>query len=308
MERKGRRGANWSMLIVVVMMSGLTSWQSTPIANNSIYGSFGPEGLRLREQLWVLPSADPSFALRATLFRPETAGNEPTPLVIINHGTDESTRESVAMPVFYWLSRWFVDRGYAVLIPQRRGHGATAGTFAEAIDNCQSPDHARAGDAAADDIAAVLNFIKMQPFIDKTRIFVAGVSTGGWASLALAARNPPELRGVINFAGGRGAYANGRSNSICGAGNLIEAAGRFGSTAKVPTLWLYSENDSYFDPDVAKSMAKSWTKGGGQAEFLALPAYGSEGHRIADDRAGWRLWGTAVEKFIHYTRLAGSEF
>ena len=144
MERKGRRGANWSVLIVVVMMSGLTSWQSTPIANNSIYGSFGPEGLRLREQLWVLPSADPSFALRATLFRPETAGNEPTPLVIINHGTDESTRESVAMPVFYWLSRWFVDRGYAVLIPQRRGHGATAGTFAEAIDNCQSPDHARA--------------------------------------------------------------------------------------------------------------------------------------------------------------------
>ncbi len=307
MDGRGNHGASWSMLIGLVMMSGLMSWQTTPVANNSIYGSFGPEGLRLREQLWVLPSADPAFALRATLFRPENIKNQPTPLVIINHGTDESTRESVAMPVFYWLSRWFVERGYAVLIPQRRGHGATAGRFAEAIDNCQSPDHARAGDVAADDIESVLNYIAQQPFIDKRRIFVAGVSTGGWASLALAARNPPELRGVINFAGGRGAHANGRSNSICGAESLVQAAGRFGATAKVPTLWLYAENDSYFDPGLAKSMHTSWTQSGGQAEFHVLPAYGSEGHRIADDKAGWRLWGAAVEHFIHYSRHAAVE-
>ena len=280
-------------------------------------GAFGPQGPRMREQLWLLPSADRHVPLRATVFRPTDDAPMPKgviarpgqrPMVVINHGTSEWTRHAVAMPVYYWLSRWFVDRGYVVVLPQRRGHGATGGDLVEARGNCADPDHFTSGLLAAEDIAASIAYMKEQSFVAPGETIAVGISSGGWASLALASRGDSDVRAVINFAGGRGAYANGRSNSICGAGNLIEAAGRFGSTAKVPTLWLYSENDSYFDPDVAKSMAKSWTKGGGQAEFLALPAYGSEGHRIADDRAGWRLWGTAVEKFIHYTRLAGSEF
>lgn len=104
------------------------------------FGAFGPQGPRLREQLWLVPGGDATLPLRATLFRPMDAGDErQRPLVVINHGSDAATRQAVAMPVFYWLSRWFVDRGYVVLLPQRRGHGATGGDFVEGPGQLRQP-------------------------------------------------------------------------------------------------------------------------------------------------------------------------
>jgi dienelactone hydrolase len=267
------------------------------------FGPFGPEGPRMREQLWLLPSGDQSRALRATVFRPPepnaAAAAQARPrLVLINHGSDNATREAVSMPVYYWLSRWFVERGYAVVLPQRRGYGATGGALVEARDVCGDPDHYGSGQVAADDIEAVLRYMTAQPWIDPTRSVVVGISTGGWASLALAARNPPKLGMVINFAGGRGGHAYGIPNEICGPERLVEAAGAFGRTARVPTLWLYARNDSYFGSAIASEMTKAWKEEGGRVELVELPPYGREGHALADDRAGWDLWGERLERFL----------
>src|SRR5262249_44933214 len=203
------------------------------------YGPYGPEGPRLREQLWILPSGDPQRYLRATVFRPEDPQGsvEPVrhPLVVINHGTSDLTRMAVSMPVFYWLSRWFVDRGYAVVLPQRRGHGATGGTLAEAVGTCAKPDHFASGQIAADDVAAVVDYMNGQDFVIPGQTVVVGVSTGGWASLALASRNPKNVKAFVNFAGGRGGHAGGEANAICGMSELIRAAGEFGKTARTPT-------------------------------------------------------------------------
>jgi pimeloyl-ACP methyl ester carboxylesterase len=267
------------------------------------FGPFGPEGPRMREQLWMLPSGDPTRALRATVFRPpeRNAGSEAAirrPLVLINHGSDSATREAVSMPVYYWLSRWFVERGYVVVLPQRRGFGATGGALVESPDGCGDPDHYGSGQIAADDIDAVLRYMTAQPWVESAQSIVVGISTGGWASLALAARNPPNVRMVINFAGGRGGHAHGIPNAICGPERLIDAAGAYAKTAKVPTLWLYARNDSYFGSDIAGRMAKAWNEQGGRAEFVLLPPYGRDGHALADDRAGWELWGGSLERFL----------
>lgn len=244
--------------------------------------------------------------MRATVFRPidEPAdGNVQRdivqrPLAVINHGTDEATHEAVSMPVFYWLSKWFVDRGYVVLLPQRRGHGSTGGELAEARDSCRDPNHYRAGQTAADDIEAALGYMQRQPFIAPGETVVAGVSSGGWASLALAARNPPHVRAIINVAGGRGARKGGRANAICDEKRLIQSAGAYGRDARVPTLWLYARNDTYFGPDLATAMAGAWSASGAIAELHVLPPYGLEGHGMMDDRAGWRYWGPHVESFL----------
>lgn len=270
-------------------------------------GAFGPEGPRMREQLWILPSGDSRVNLRATVFRPEDSAPAPfaaghdqqrRPMVVINHGTEPSTRLSVSMPVFYWLSKWFVDRGYVVVLPQRRGHGATGGELAEARDFCSRPDHIQAGRTAADDIEAVITYMRQQSFIETDHTIIAGVSTGGWAALALAERNLPGVRTIVNFAGGRGAYANGRANSICGRDQLVAAAGEFGRSARMPTIWLYAENDTYFNPQIAGAMAKAWTSSGGSAELHLLPSYGRDGHALADDLEGWKIWGDFVDRFI----------
>src|SRR5262245_17047385 len=149
--------------------------------------------------------------------------------------------------------------------------------------------------------------MQQQPFVDPSRLVVAGISTGGWAALALAARNPAGLRLVVNFAGGRGGHAYGRPNAVCAQDRLIAATAAFGRTARVPTFWAYAENDSFFAPDLAAAMAGAFTAAGGSAEFNLLPADGEEGHALVDDRAGWRLWGPALEKALtRYNEDAGA--
>ncbi|MGQ0456333.1 MAG: alpha/beta hydrolase family protein [Hyphomicrobium sp.] len=298
------------MTALSIAMLGLAahcdgSLRAEPQNRASLYGPFGPEGLRLREQLWILPGGDAAIPLRATVFRPEdSSGVENSedaprrPLVVINHGTLDDGRISVAMPVYYWLSRWFVDRGYVVVLPQRRGHGATGGDLVESVGTCAAPDHAASGNIAADDIEAAVDYMTQQPFIEPSRTIVVGISTGGWASLALAARSPANVRAVINFAGGRGGYAGGDANAVCGERGLIEAAAAFGAATKIPTLWLYAANDSYFGPDLARAMADAWGGAGGRAALHILPTYGDDGHAIVDDRAGRDVWGPWVEKFL----------
>jgi dienelactone hydrolase len=293
-----KRVAMCAIVFALLLGHAATLYADPAMTTGSMYGAFGPEGQRMREQLWLLPSGDNAIALRATVFRPATTLTQRFPLVVINHGTSEANRLSVSMPVYYWLSRWFVDRGFAVVLPQRRGHGSTGGDLVEAVGNCADPDHFQSGMIAADDVGAAIDFMTHQPFVDPTRVLVVGVSTGGWASLALAAKRPDLVTAVVNFAGGRGGHAWGRSNSVCGADKLVMAAHDFARTARAPTLWLYASNDSYFGPAIAAKMAASWKDGGGLVEYDPLPAYGKDGHTIADDRAGWDLWGGNLDRFL----------
>jgi dienelactone hydrolase len=286
---------------VAVALIALVSVLLVPdrVGAQPTYGSFGPEGPRMREQLWIVPGGDPETPLRATVFKPADDGTAVRrPLVVINHGSDASTREAVSMPVFYWLSRWFVARGYVVLVPQRRGHGATGGDFAEGRDSCSRPDHWAAAQTAADDIEAAVRFMSQQPFIDDRHVVVAGTSTGGWASLAVAGRSIPGVQLVVNFAGGRGGHAYGRPHAICAKDRLIETAGRLGERARIPTVWFYARNDSYFGPQLADAMAAAWQKAGGRVNLKLLPAYGADGHELVADRASWPLWETELARHL----------
>lgn len=286
-------------LTLGLLLTQTKELSADPVMTTSVmYGAFGPEGQRMREQLWLLPSGDAAVALRATVFRPAGAMTERHPLVVINHGTSESNRMSVSMPVYYWLSRWFVDRGYAVVLPQRRGHGATGGTLVEAVGDCANPDHYRSGIVAAQDVGAAVDYMVRQPFVDPARVLLVGVSTGGWASLALASQRPELMTAVVNIAGGRGGHAWGRKNTVCGASELVKAAHDYAGTTRAPTLWLYAKNDSYFGPELAAKMASAWKDGGGKVEYDPLPPYGADGHDIVDDRAGWDVWGKSLDHFL----------
>jgi dienelactone hydrolase len=294
--------------VILVLLAIATGVTASSAASGAEIGPVGPEGPRMREQIWRLPSADPGHPLLATVFRPAAdallvaasgSSAEPKrPLVVINHGTDTATRRSMGMPVFYWLTRWFVERGYVVALPLRRGYGATGGPFLEGRDNCADPDHRAAGEAAADDIAASIAHLRTQPFVDPDNVVVVGISSGGWASLALAARNPAGVRLVVNFAGGRGAYAWGRPRAICGHESLVAASSRFAETSRIPTLWLYAENDSYFPPPVAEAMHRAWTARGGQATLHVVPSYRSEGHELVNGADGWALWSEHLGRFL----------
>jgi dienelactone hydrolase len=251
------------------------------------------------EEMHRAPVPGTGQAILIRLCRPEHP--EPVPLVLINHGSPASAARRPDMrpascraePV-----RWFTARGYAVALPLRRGYGATGGAWAETFGRCDDPDFRRAGQETARDIAAAIDHVTRLPGIQAGGVVVAGQSAGGWGALALAAEPTPEVAAVVNMAGGRGGWARGIPNTNCRPERLIEAAAAFGRTARLPTLWVYTANDSFFAPPLAAAMHRAFVAAGGAAQ-LALPgAWGTDGHDLFFGRDGSLAWGPLVEGFL----------
>ncbi len=223
-------------------------------------------------------------------------------LVVINHGSppDASKRGSMDVPRFGALTSWFVARGYVVALPLRRGYGETGGSWAEGYGQCDAPDYFNAGLQGAADIQATIDFMRRQPYVAADGTIVVGQSAGGWASIALSSRNPTGVAGIVNFAGGRGGHQKlpqgGTGN--CAPSALVAAAAKYGATARVPMLWIYTANDSFFEPSLARRMVEAYDSAGGQATLRPLAAFGRDGHSLAGSNDGVSLWGPLVESFL----------
>lgn len=272
-----------------------------PQASEIGEGTAGPQGVEegaWRRQLWLIPLPGERLLMHATVLRPQ--GDGPFPLAVINHGSSQSSflRGQFTPSLYEHVSRWFLDRGYAVVLPIRGGHGATGGPYFEDQGRCESPNYEKAGAATADAIQAAIDYLAAQPFVRKSGVVVIGQSAGGWGALALAGRNPPTVRAVINFAGGRGGRADGQPDNNCAPDRLVAAAGIFGRSARIPTLWLYSENDSFFAPALSKRMAEAFQSGGGIPEYHLLRPFGADGHIFIERGDAVPLWAPLVEKFL----------
>lgn len=262
----------------------------------------GPQGAeegRGRKQLWLVPSQDKSVLMRALVFRPAGAG--PFPLVVINHGSVENAeqRRRFLQPVFAAGAEFFVRRGYAVIVPQRPGHGETGGPYFEGRDGpCEHADYVRSGLAVADSIEAAIDYMTRQSFVKRDGIIVVGQSAGGWGALAFASRNPKNVKAIVTFAAGRGGRVHNRPNNNCAPDRLVAAAAVFGSTARIPVLSIYTQNDSFFSPDLSKRVADAYQSRGGRMDYHLLPAFGDDGHRLFAARDGVPIWGPVVEEFF----------
>jgi dienelactone hydrolase len=188
-----------------------------------------------------------------------------------------------------------------VALPQRPGHGETGGAYFETNSprgGCDNADYRKSGLASADAIAAAIDFMTRQNFIKPDGVIVVGQSAGGWGALALASRNPKNVKAVINFAGGRGGRVHDRPNNNCAPEKLVEAAGSFGSTARIPILSIYTQNDTFFSPDLSRRLNEAYRSKGGKVDYRLLPAFGRDGHRLFGDRDGVAIWGPIVDEFL----------
>jgi dienelactone hydrolase len=286
-------------LCVLALLGGLPAHHA---AAQTSSGAQAGEGEPDRRQQWLVPSPDPATAAHAILFRP--TGDGPFPLAIIAHATSQNVlrRAQMPQPEYRALAAWLVARGFAVLVPERPGHGATGGRYLEDQGGCDEADYAKAGRATADSIAAVLDFMRGQSFIRHDGIVIVGHSAGGWGALALAERNPPGVSAIIAFAPGRGGRANDLPNQVCAPHTLISAAAEFGKAARVPVTWLVAANDSYFSPDLSRRIADAFRAGGGKVNFRALAAYGSEGHWLPETEGGVKLAGPELDRALKVLR------
>jgi dienelactone hydrolase len=253
-----------------------------------------------REQVWRIPAAGGSPLMLTTVMRPP--GEAKAPLVVVNHGSppDSSARPQMGRQRFSGIASWFVAHGYVVAVPLRRGYGATGGAWAEDYGPCNNPDYAGGGLQTAADIKATIDYMRTQPFVAPDHTIIVGHSAGGWGTIALSSLNPPGVSGMINFAGGRGGHSRMPTGGLgnCTPSALVRAATKYGTTARVPMLWIYAANDTFFDPALARSMVDAYDGAGGRATLQAVGPNGQDGHNLATSPDGAAIWSPLVEGFV----------
>jgi len=259
---------------------------------------FGAQAEPGRMQQWLVPSPDRDTAAHALLFRPP--GDGPFRLALIAHASTQNVlrRAQMPQPEYRALAAWLVLRGFAVLVPERLGHGATGGKYLEDQGGCDEANYSRSGYATADSIKAALSYLREQPFIRQDGTVIVGHSAGAWGALALAGGNPQGVAAIIAFAPGRGGHANDLPNQVCAPHTLIQSAAEFGEDTRVPVTWLVAANDSYFSPDLSRQMAEAFRRGGGKVDFRVLPASGSEGHWLAETEAVVKTAGPELDRAL----------
>lgn len=280
----------------------LLSLLTAPVCAQVTFGASGQEGEPFRRQEWRVPSLETDIAARALLFRPAGAG--PFRLAVIAHASTQNVlrRAQMPQPEYRALAGFLVARGFAVLVPERLGHGATGGRYVEDQGGCDEADYARAGRVTAEEISFALEFLRKQDFVRKDAAVVIGHSAGGWGALALANADPKTISEITVFAPGRGGHANDEPNKICAPHALVTAAAEFGKAARIPVTWLVAANDSYFAPSFSKSLADAFRGSGGKVEFRTLPAVGSEGHWMVESEAGIKAASRELDRALNLPR------
>jgi dienelactone hydrolase len=265
-------------------------------------GAIGlPEG-PWREQTHLIPfKQDDGLqgVLAGRVCRP--TGDAPARVVVIAHGSPPVARERLTTRLASCSSEavsWFLSRGYMVVLSLRRGYGSTAGQYVEGAEDCSVDAYERSARISAQDLAATVSYAVSLPYARHDGVIVVGQSAGGWATVGLDSLPHPDVIAMISMAGGRGGHEHNVPNSNCHPENLAEAAGRLGQTATTPMLWVYTENDSYFAPPIARAMYQAFSTNGGHADFHAFPPYGADGHRLFFGPGGPEVWGPLVAHYL----------
>ncbi len=250
-------------------------------------------------ELRIPMKAAGSRGLQALLVRPDEPG--PHPLAIITHGTTQSLQQRLARLPRFQLPQAleFARRGWSAVIVMRRNNGESGGAFKEYVWVCDKDGYLAAGREAASDLRAAIEYLRTLPEVDPHKIIAVGVSGGGFATVALAADPPAGLVAAINFAGGGPVLP---SFGAC-ENNLLAAFHVFGSKSSVPMLWIYSENDLTFGPEVAQKFYAAFTDGGGKARFIKAPPFGDNGHNLFGGERGIPFWTAYIDDFLKSQNL-----
>jgi dienelactone hydrolase len=250
--------------------------------------------IRIPEQSKIGTAAGQAIELQATLYRTRLPGRQP--LVILNHGSTGGDDRQIPRTLrFEGEARFFLARGYNVVVPMRKGRGQSGGPFLEPSDH-SIPSAVQVA-SAVEDLNTVVDAMRAEAWVDSARIIVAGQSRGGFLSVIYAARFPGKVAGVINFSGGW--WSEFWSGSAFNSAELATA----GRTDRVPELWLYAGNDSFYTLAYTRKNFDAFRANGGIGSFVAFDSiHGVPRTMIGNGHALFehvRTWGPEVAAYLN---------
>jgi dienelactone hydrolase len=223
------------------------------------------------------------------------------PLVVLTHGTSSDPVARSRVTPWSQLNQalWFARRGFVVIVVVRSGYGKSSGQMDTQHGGCSSRregSFGESGEASAEDLRAAIRYANSLPQVDGNTVLSAGVSTGGFAQVALIADPPKGLKAAISFAGGRGGDGHEHNCDVYGLAGAFAAFGRKAhSHGDLPMLWIYAENDHWFPPAMAHQFEAAYSKGGGNEQLVMAPPDGDDGHHLYGHV---EAWSDIVESFL----------
>jgi dienelactone hydrolase len=226
----------------------------------------------------------------------------PLPIALITHGKSANLADMLALRASDYgpYARDLARRGYLSVVVMRRGFGQSDGPMPVTM-TCDSKTFTDFFSADADDLHGALEIAARRPDADPERAIAIGVSAGGAAVMALAARNPKNLRGVINVSGGL------QTPDCPKEDVLVNAFKDYGASSRVPSIWVYAKNDSLFGPTLVDRMQSAYLDGGGDVKLVMFDKHGDDGHQIFAEAGGRVKWLMEMDAFLSFHDLPATK-
>jgi pimeloyl-ACP methyl ester carboxylesterase len=213
------------------------------------------------------------LALQTTIYRNPLPGRRPT--IVLSHGTQDAL--SSVTRRYEEQARLFLALGYSVVVPMRKGYGGSEGPLLEAS---VMPEEVQLG-SALEDLDAVVAALRDDPAVDPGRIVLVGADRGGFLSVAYASRHASAIAGVVNISGlWRSEHFNDGFN--------MEGFRQAGRGGRVPTLWVYARNDTFYPIRSLRADFAGFKAAGGTGRLIELDGPGFDGHALFSWIEAWR--------------------
>ena len=284
-----------ALLITVLVFASFTladqSLSSNVLAQN---GNPSAPKEQLTSPVKVAEPEEVSFpgpehmTLHGFLYRPE--GKGPFPAMLWNHGSEAKPGGRPDLGKFY------TDKGFVFFVPHRHGHGrsAQAGPYhADLQRECKSQDCViQLHELYNKDVVAAVEWLRDQPFVDKQKIVMSGVSFGGIQTL-LTAEKGLGIRAFVAFAPAAMSWASFPDLRT----RLLKAEEK----AQRPIFLIQAEGDYNTGP--YEVLGTYLLKKGGMNKAKLYPKFGTtnqEAHGAFATRvAGITLWQADVLSFLN---------
>ena len=217
--------------------------------------------LRFSKEIFKSPSGG---ELKYRKLTPRTVGNDqPLPLIVFLHGSGERGDDNVSQlkhGLDFLASREGMQKFPATIIAPQCPEGLQWSTIP-----AKNPDGGKLAPKPTEPMRLTLeliNSIQITDNVDTDRVYVTGLSMGGFGTFDMIARRPATFAAAV---------------PLCGGGDTNpKVVNRF---KKTPMWIIHGDGDQVVDVEQSRSMVKALKEVGGAPRYSELAGFG---HNIWD--------------------------